>query len=386
MDSFVSFAELFYQHALASPDSPALWVSDHLYSYGEVAAMAKHVACQLQAQQVHRVGIVARRTLAAYVGILAAHWVGATFIPLNPTDSPSRLKKMLASAQIDILISDPPTAKSFADFPPQKPQKEALAYLMYTAGSTGEPKGVPISFNNLQYFFNGIAKRFQLDKSARVAQQSSLYFDDCILEMGLAWMNGATLYVVPEQQLADPGNFLKKQAITFCVCTPSLVKILTANVLPDLKYCVFTGEALTLQQIALWKIAAPNCSIENFYGSTEITVNCLGQSFDAAIHCPDDKIPIGKPFPEIFAGIIDTQNRFLTVGEKGELVISGEQIAQGYWQDLELTQQKFLVLTHPVYGAMIWYLTGDYCYFDAANIYHYCGRMHNQNVLEDSVC
>jgi D-alanine--poly(phosphoribitol) ligase subunit 1 len=405
MEFVTSFATLFYRNTLDNPDQTALVIDGIEYKYGDLSKKVQQLAGYLKANNIKRLGILASRSLDAYLGVLAAHWIGAAFVPLNPAYPVLRLQSIINRAQLDAIIIDEarltlqesleqslPFIAPHQQQPgesvsvPVKPAAHELAYIMFTSGSTGDPKGVPITFGNLGYFVNVIENRYPVANTDKVGQFSNLSFDACILEMGLAWSFGAALYVIPEQMLMGPASFIRGNQLNLLFIVPSVVSImqklnmLKPGTFPFLKYSLFAGEALSLQQASLWQQAAPNSLVENLYGPTEITVDCLSQPFTDAIKeiCHRDIVPIGKPFANIHATILNEKLEFLTAGEKGELAIAGPQISQGYWQDPGLTQQKFVKLKHPEWGILTWYLTGDYCYLDEQGIFHYLCRIDNQ--------
>jgi D-alanine--poly(phosphoribitol) ligase subunit 1 len=427
MDLTVSFAQLIHRHYLIRPSHPALVVNNITLTHEEIVNKAKPLACLLQKNKVQRVGILASRSLEAYLGIISAHWMGAAYVPLNPKLPILRLKKIIEQAKLDAIILDQaslsiatnpelgcdsglvliaPECPSFSahglhiagqdalqtdaqNVKPVTPDPTAIAYILFTSGSTGEPKGIPITFNNLGHLIDVIQNRYQLNFNERVAQYSTLSFDASVLDMCLAWSAGAPLYVVPEDHLLGPAKFIQENLLSVWFSVPSVISImmklamLKPNCFPSLKFSFFSGEALTVSQAEAWQQAAPNSLIENLYGLTETTVESLAQPFNEAIKlsCHRDIVPIGKAFPGTYAAIINSEHLFLPTGEKGELVLAGPQVASGYWQDPERTRSKFIELNHPEWGMQTWYLTGDYCYQDTSNIFYFIGRLDNQHKI-----
>jgi D-alanine--poly(phosphoribitol) ligase subunit 1 len=410
MDNALSLAQLVHQQAVLNPEHSALVVDEVTYSYGDIAQKAQILASWLQKKGVKRLGIYASRNIEVYISILAAHWIGSAYVPLNPTFPAARLNKIAERAQLDAIVVDPlrlealnanPFLSSLPIAPhsqsgtsespsaPIVPLPDHLAYLMFTSGSTGEPKGVPIAFSNLGHFIQNVHQRYALTPTDRVSQFCALSFDVSIFDMCLAWSAGATLHVIPEAALLNPAHFIRHHQLTVWLAVPAIINLmnklntLKPNQYPTLKHSLFTGEALTIQQAELWQQAAPNSQLENLYGPTETTIDCFVQPINEKTRqsCLRDIVPIGQPFPGIYAGIIDEQKKFLANEQQGELVIAGPQVASGYWHDAEKTQQKFVKLTHPEYGEKTWYLTGDCCYIDSSSIYHYLHRLDGQRKI-----
>jgi D-alanine--poly(phosphoribitol) ligase subunit 1 len=422
-DNAATIAQLLYSHA---SDRPAIVINGKSYSYSELINQVREVAAYLKANRIERIGILASRSLEAYVGILAAHWVGIAYIPLNPAFPVLRLKKIIEGGQINLLMMDEASLEllkdSDAEFistipilapfhsntdvarhfqlirrdklnelvqlkdEPTIPDPTNLAYIIFTSGTTGEPKGVMITFGNLKHFIQVVKKRYSLKTDDRISQHSALNFDVSVFDMCLAFMAGATLYVVPENILMAPANFITDNQLTVWLSVPAVISIMhKLNMLkpdrfPSLKYSLFTGDTLTLQHAEQWLISAPNSQLENLYGPTEVTIDCLGYKVgsDFRTTCEHDLIPLGKAFSGMYAALIDEENKFLQRGEKGVLAIAGPQLALGYWQNEKLTQEKFIELDHPDWGLKKWYLTGDYCLLDQDGIFHYIYRTDTQ--------
>jgi D-alanine--poly(phosphoribitol) ligase subunit 1 len=407
-----TLAQLLGVHELLHPRSSALIIDNQSYTYAELAVKVRQLAVILEKNQIKRLGILASKSLEAYVGVLAAHWIGAAYIPLNIHYPELRLQNIMTTAGIDGLIADPTNEvlanDLLASFPascqkimladiagvntvdlsmkPAAVVQSELAYLMFTSGSSGAPKGVPITFANLASFIRAVVARYPLTTADRVSQFSSLSFDVSLFDMCLAFANGAALYVMADDIRLAPARFIQDNQLTVWLSVPSIIsnmhklKMLKPGTFPSLKYSLFTAEVLTVVQAQQWAIAAPASQLENLYGPTEATIDCLGQVFDECIieKAFRGQVAIGAPFADISAALIDENEKFLMPDAKGELVIAGAQVANGYWQDASLSAKKFKELTHPVLGLRRWYLTGDYCYQDSNEIFHYIARLDNQ--------
>jgi D-alanine--poly(phosphoribitol) ligase subunit 1 len=404
----ISLAQLLFQYGSENPGSVALVIDDIIYSYAEIIQRTRILAAYLKDNNIQRLGIMASRSLDAYVGILAAHWIGAAYIPLHHALPALRLKKIIDKSQLQDLIGNSNTENlsetknlffitsdklktiSPLQTDPVNPASDALAYIIFTSGSSGTPKGVPITFSNLSSFITAIKERYSITSHDRVAQFSTLSFDVSVFDMCMAWGNGAALYIVPHSKLLMPADFIRDNQLTVWISVPSVISImqklksLKPNYFLSLKYSLFTGEALSFQHAAQWQLAAAHSEIENLYGPTEATIDCLAQKITSETknHSYNDIVPIGKALSGIYAALVDNENTFLGSDAKGELVLAGEQIASGYLQEPELTQEKFVTLTHPEWGTKTWYRTGDYCYQDAAGIFHYLYRLDNQYKIQ----
>lgn len=417
----ISFAQMFEYHATIQPKHTAFVIDDRSYTYEDVIGRVKPIAAYLHAHGIRHLGILASRSLEAYLGILSAHWVGAAYVPLNPTFPIFQLHHMIERAQVDAILVDSgglsvihssqfnralpiitpvvpysdniltiigPAELELISTNPDPIQVSAAeeAYVIFTSGSTGDPKAIPISFGNVSHFMYIVKDRYELNANDKVAQFSKISFDVSVFDLILSWSSGATMYTVPEDILPAPAKFIRDHGITVWCSVPSIIflmnklKLLKPNAFPSLKYSIFCGEALTFFQAKLWQQTGPNQLIENLYGPTETTVVCMGQIYqeDMRQNNQQDNVPIGLPFPGMSAAIINDAHEFISHGHRGELVLSGRQVTSGYLGNKELNEQKFLKLTHPEYGKKRWYLTGDYCYQDHTGVFHYIGRLDNQ--------
>jgi D-alanine--poly(phosphoribitol) ligase subunit 1 len=394
----------FHEKARAQPDSMALHVAGASYSYGELAGWVGRAAAALD--PARKVGVLASRSLGAYVGVLGASWCGAAYIPLNPKLPDERLARIFQIVSLDALIVDEiglarltPALRAIApriildlsgrmetlpDDAMRAPiHRDAhdLAYVLFTSGTTGVPKGVMITLGSVAQFLDAMRPRFCPVPTDRISQTSELTFDVSVFEMFSAWGAGASVHVVPADQLMAPARFIADQKLTVWSSVPSIaafmrrMKMLKPGAFPSLRYSVFAGEALSYSLAEAWQTAAPSSVVENLYGPTEATVYCLG-----ATAGPDfpptpgrNTVPSGLPLPGLEAAILDESLAFLPRGREGQLAISGGQLAQGYYGEPELTQQRF-----PVIGGKTWYLTGDLACQDERGIFHHLGRIDHQ--------
>ena len=215
----------------------------------------------------------------------------------------------------------------------------------------------------------------------RVSQAADLTFDNSVLDLFVTWAAGAGLYVVPASQLMVPAQFIRDRELTIWFSVPSTacflerMKMLKPGAFPSLRCSIFAGEALPIATAQAWQIAAPNSFVENFYGPTEVTVDCIAQRLEdpPCVTRNRGTLAIGRPFPGIEAGIVDANLEFLPPEEEGELVVAGRQVARGYFHDPELTAARF-----PTLEGRRLYRTGDRAYQDCNGVFHHLGRIDNQ--------
>jgi amino acid adenylation domain-containing protein len=270
--------------------------------------------------------------------------------------------------------------------PPVMMPLDKLAYIIFTSGTTGQPKGVMVTLGNIQHFLQVIQERYQICANDRLSQHVEITFDPSVMCMFMAWGAGASLHVVPQHQLMAPASFIRKQMLTVWCSVPSTVvfmdrmKMLKPGVFPSLRLTIFGGELLPAVSAQTWQKAAVNSQVDNQYGSTETTIAshfepCSGELNITPNH---GTVAIGRPFPGILAAIVDGDRNFLPTGETGELAICGPQVTAGYWQNEALTRERFPLLDHSQYGLQNWYLTGDLAYQEESGIFHCLGRIDHQ--------
>ncbi|OGR89373.1 MAG: hypothetical protein A3J74_09645 [Elusimicrobia bacterium RIFCSPHIGHO2_02_FULL_57_9] len=399
-----NLADGFYRQVLRQPERMALWLDGRRYSYVEIAKLSYQVAQWLVEESSQRVGIMGDRSLESISGILGACWAGAAFVPLNASFSESLLAKQIKKARVDALIVDAAgrgiLSESLAAHcprrilypkdldgslsvkPPQPIESGSLAYLMFTTGSTGEPKAVAVSAGSVRHYLNTMNDSYCLTPDDRLSQFFRLTFDLSVFDLFMSWENGAGCYVIPEQERLSPAKFIQDHELTVWFSTPSLIagmkrkKFLEPGLWPSLRLSLFCGEPLPDSSARAWAAAAPNSRVENLYGPAEATVTCLRQVYNGHAMIPPecDIVAIGLPNTGMAAAIINPSGEFMPLGTAGELALAGPQLALGYWDDEEQTAARFINSG----DRRRWYRTGDFCRQDSSGIFHFLGRVDRQ--------
>jgi amino acid adenylation domain-containing protein len=369
-------------------DAVALALGDESLSYRELRDLSERIAAALTAVAGGRpraVGLCANRTLAAYGGYLAALRAGARVVPLDPDGPFERNLGICRSAGVDVALVD--RDGTFADdlspaaapavlrvsdgvaipeerAEPQPTSPEDVAYVLFTSGSTGRPKGVPIRHRHLADYLPLCIDRYGVSPGARVAQTFDLTFDPSVFSMFVTWCAGGTLVVPEREEVLTADRFVVERGITHWFSVPSVISIaarlraLRPGAMPDLRWSLFAGERLTLEQARTWAAAAPASVLENLYGPTELTITCtsyrLQRSFDRWPATPNATVPIGTPYPHLEAEV---------AGE--ELCLRGSQRFDGYLDPSD-NEGRFLrgedlrpLASGESPEAEDWYRTGD---------------------------
>ena len=384
----------------AVPDATALVVGDRTLTYAQLDRMVAGLAGELH--RGSRVGLLASRSVAAYAAYLAICRAGAVVVPLNPAYPPERNRSVATLAGLDrILLTDGAGQESLGDLPvpvlslddgglsapsaaalskpPAQVSPDDLAYILFTSGSTGRPKAVPIRGRNLDAFLRYNIARYRVRPGCRLSQTFDLTFDPSVFDMFVAWGAGATLVVPTRDELYDPVGFVNSRAVTHWYSVPSLITIAQAAdmlpraSLPHLRYSLFAGEQLTLDQATAWADAAPASIIENLYGPTElsVTVSTYRLPADRAAWpvTSNGTVPIGDVYPHLHHRI-----------RQGELQVRGPQRFAGYLDPSDNAGRFVEPTGRSCTGgpsAEAWYRTGDRVGVEAGTLVH-LGRLDHQ--------
>ncbi|MFD8820448.1 AMP-binding protein, partial [Streptomyces sp. NPDC059627] len=283
---------------------------------------------------------------------------------------------------------DPP-----GDLPPHRPSPDAIAYIVFTSGSTGTPKGVPVLQRNAAAMLDHATDRYGIGPGSRVSQSFDLTFDPTAWDMFTAWSTGAALVVPARSELVRPARFIREHRVTHWFSVPSVItyarrlRDLGPDSMPGLRWTLFGGEPLTLEQATAWREAAPGSVLENLYGPTELTVSCTQYRLPAdPAHWPataNGTVPIGTPYPHLDALVLDDDGR---EADEGELCLRGPQRFPGYLDPAENPGRfvRFDGGRATVYddraapGAELYYRTGDRVRRGADGALLHLGRLDQQ--------
>ena len=405
--------EWFATSAKRCPDQPALRIADQVVSYAELAGMAQNIAVRLVKAQddvvPRRVGLLtAAGTPSAYAGYLAVQRLGAAVVPLSPSSPAARNAAIGRAAGLDLVLvdqegagADLPTRvlaldyggySGTGDLPEIVVRPEDLAYILFTSGSTGEPKGVPIEHRNISAYLSHCIAHYELAPGCRVLQPFDLSFDLSVLAMFAAFGSGATVVVPGRNDLLAAARFVRRRELTHWFSVPSVISLtqrvepLRPGSMPTLRHSVFAGEPLTLQQAEAWHAAAPNGVVENAYGPTELTIISTEYVLPTEVaqwpRTSNGTVPIGHGLGSLECVVLDADGK---EAEEGELCVRGSQRFAGYL-DPANNENRFLTYegdkaTPYDPGTPLtdrhWYRTGDRVRVSADG-YIYCERLDHQ--------
>jgi amino acid adenylation domain-containing protein len=389
-------------------------------TYREMGATVGRLAARLSRNgRPRRVGILGTRSFEAYAGILAAGLAGAAYVPINLKWPESRIVALLEVLELDALVTDANGARLLTPavlavapdlviVPDQASPVEArpdqtilrlsdiheapllapvpvtageLAYIIFTSGTTGMPKGVMISAGSLRNYLEESRPWTGLVPEDRLAETCDVTFDLTVHNLFLAAEAGASLHILSALEMMAPGRLIRARAITVWMSVPTLIAMMRSNgalkpgVFPSLRLSIFCGEPLPVAAAEAWAAAAPNGVVENIYGPTETTVICLRQRLtDPPVATPGRGIvAIGTPYASMTVAILDADLRPLPDDQPGEIALSGPQLALGYLNATSEQSSRFREI-----DGIRWYLTGDLGMRDADGVFHHLGRTDNQ--------
>ncbi len=411
---------LLEQAAAERPHHPA--VEDELgraCSYEQLNHHADRIATRLARWGVDRgdrIGLFLPKCIAAVAAIHGILRAGAAYVPVDPT-APARrgagilddagVKAVVVSAELaaplrdawpehgvmprfivvgrdnvehpgeaalgEILADDAP-----APLPPAREVND-LAYILYTSGSTGQPKGVMLSHANAFTFLDWCEGSFGLGEDDRFSSHAPFHFDLSIFDLYASCRHAATLVLIGESLAKDParlGPFLDAKAISVWYSAPSILALLTEYGGIDRpgrqapRVVLFAGEVFPIAPLKRLRILWPHAVLWNLYGPTETNV-CTALRIPETIPFDRDApYPIGNVCPPLEARVVDAHGRDVPAGTIGELLIAGPGVMRGYFGRPDLTVNAFLHDDHD----RPWYRTGDLVADDGTGVFLFHGR------------
>ncbi len=415
-DEQACFISLFEHQAARTPDRVSVVFEEQSVTYQELNRRAEQVARYLIDANVRpedRVGLCLDRSIDAITAMLGALKVGAAFVPLDPEFPSDRIEFMANDAGIRLVFCESKYRPRFdsmdrplqladlaADLPadacPDSEGVEAnrssdfpsnpLAYIMYTSGSTGQPKGVQIEQQALTAYCLADIEVYHLHADDRTVQFSTLNFDIAIEEIFPPLLTGGCVVVRPRDRSSNANELLsivnEHQVTAIHLATAywhewvDLMQATQCRVPECLRLMVVTGEKVSTEHYRRWQTLCDH-DVEwcNAYGPTEATVSAT--VFTPPKGWSGDNMPIGKPLPGYLAYILTSTGQPVGEGQTGELYIGGPGLARGYLNRAELTQAAFAV--HTIHGkAVRLYKTGDLARWLPNGDIEFAGRIDHQ--------
>ncbi|HEU4833207.1 MAG TPA: amino acid adenylation domain-containing protein [Pyrinomonadaceae bacterium] len=400
------FEELFEQQVRRTPDATAIAFGESTLSYRELNRRANQLAHHLKLQGVEKeelVGVCLERSDDLIVSLLGILKADCAYVPLDPTYPPERLRHMIESAKLRLIITRESLAgritandievvcvDSESDLiamqNPRNPisirQPESLVYVIYTSGSTGTPKGAMIQQRGMINHLYAKIEDLKLNKQDVIAQTASQSFDISVWQMLSGLLLGGRVEVIPDEIAHDGTRLLsemRKRGVTVLEVVPTLLAAMLDSEIniaaENLRWLLVTGERVGLEESSEWKRRCPNVSLLNAYGPTE----CSDDVTHYEIHGDEQRsVPIGSGVQNTRLYVLDDQMKAAGIGLTGELYVGGDGVGRGYLHDPVTTAEKFVPDPFGAAEGERLYRTGDVTKWNDRAVLDYIGRKDEQ--------
>ncbi|MCY7695594.1 amino acid adenylation domain-containing protein [Bacillus altitudinis] len=395
----------FEHNVRKQPNAVALSAGDHTMTYAELNEQANRLARHLQKNGVNHqtvTAILAERTPELIVSLLAVLKAGATYVPIDPDYPESRIQYMLKDSGATHLLTHSSFISQtrslafdgtylFADDQeillmssenlPLEAGLDDTAYIMYTSGTTGQPKGIMTTHSNIARVVKNTNYLTILETDTLLSLSNSV-FDGFTFDVYGALLNGAKLVLPQKETILDMGKLtelIKGEHISVMFVPTALFHLLVdegTDWMRGVRKVLFGGERASVQHVRKAFDVMGKGRLLNVYGPTESTVFATYYPIDEAIPLESHSIPIGKPLNQTGAYILSEHRQLQPIGMVGELCLSGKGLAKGYLNRPDLTKQVFI--PHPFASGERLYRTGDLAYFREDGLIEYAGRVDDQ--------
>lgn len=398
-------SELFAETVLRFPDHVAVITTQESLTYRELDRRSSQLARRLIREGASVDGTVALclgRSASLIVALVAIAKAGSAYLPLEPTYPAARIQFLLGDGAPRVLLTDREHASIVASYggptllldevassleteDPAAPDvpglgPESLAYVLYTSGSTGQPKGVLVPQRAIHRLIRG-ANYARLDETITILQAAPIAFDASTLEVWGALLNGGKLALYPDD--FPTGRGLGEAIARFGVTTMWLTAALFNTVVDEdvghlggLRELLIGGEALSVPHVRRTLEALPQLRLINGYGPTETTTFATCHLIERPVPADARSIPIGTALQKTRLYVLGPERQLLPIGAEGELYIGGRGVALGYLQRPELSAEKFV--PDPFEPGQMLYRTGDLVRMDERGIVDFVGRADQQ--------
>ncbi|MFI2347899.1 amino acid adenylation domain-containing protein [Streptomyces sp. NPDC019443] len=404
------FHELFEQRVSAHPDAVAAVHGERQWTYGELNSRANRLGRALLARGLRREGVVAvvtERNLDWMAAVLAVFKAGGVYLPIEPHFPAERIRTTLSRAECGLVLTEPGSTTTldqaldslsgvqtlFVDAAYEEDHADGdlgvgvapdqLAYIYFTSGSTGEPKGAMCEHAGMLNHLYAKIDDLEIGEGQVVAQTAPQCFDISLWQLVCALLVGGRTLLVEQEVILDVQQFVDKiidGGVAVLQVVPSYLEVVVSCLeqhpreLPDLRYVSVTGEALKKELTQRWFAAEPEIKLVNAYGLTETSDDTNHEVMDRV---PDrERVPLGPPVNNVRIYVVDEHLSPVPLGAPGAIVFSGVCVGRGYVNDPERTRLAFMADPHRE-GQRL-YRGGDYGRWQPEGKLEFLGRRDTQ--------
>lgn len=417
MDSRLIYSPLEH-YAYTTPDAPALSYSGKRMSYRELHERSNQLANALLKDGVKRedrIGIFLHKGLELGIAIYGILKAGCAFVPLDPFMPADRLSFIVDDCNIKFLISSdsltptllelhkkntslhvigvsedlPFTQKSWPEISQSEPDNpnidiidQHLAYIMYTSGSTGVPKGMMHTHASSNCYADWGKHHVALEANDNVASHAPLHFDLSIFDFFSTLRAGATVVLVPESVTRFPASwteYIESEQISVVFTVPyTLITMVEQGAmdkrnLKSLRWILFGGEPYATRQLKQLINALPDVRLTNVYGPAEAP-SCTCYDIPRPYSDNNEPLPIGHVSRNSASLIVDDSDKECEIGEAGELCIRSSTLTRGYWNRPDLNANAFLQIDGLSHFPDVYFRTGDRVVLENDGLLRFLGR------------
>lgn len=413
------------------PEAVALVFRGHSTTYAQLEQNSNRLAGALRSagcSRGDRVGLLVPKSTQAIVAMFGAMKADCIYVPIDVASPVARIQRILQKCECRCILADHSTAGLLNDLVAQGAltdstqlgwldhgaplvngagdtfswsDVETLAdtanesttrpsdpvHILFTSGSTGMPKGVVITHENIAHFIRWATAYWGMNAEDRISGHPPLHFDLSTFDIYGSIAAGAQLHLVPPEASLLPhklAEFIRESKLTQWFSVPWVLQQMAKfdavrpNDFPSLKRILWCGEKFPTPPLMYWMKHLPHVTFDNLYGPTEATI---ASSYFRVAHCPEDEtveVPIGLPCKGEILLVLDDQLRPVRPGEIGELYIGGVGLSPGYWNDPEKTEDVFRPNPYSSNPRDRIYKTGDLARISVDGIFYLVGRSDSQ--------
>lgn len=395
----------FEHNVRKQPNAVALSAENHTMTYAELNEQANRLARHLQKHGTKHqtvIAILAERTPELIVSLLAVLKAGATYVPIDPDYPESRIQYMLRDSGAThllthssfisqtkalafngtyLFVDDQEISLMSSENLPLEAGLDDTAYIMYTSGTTGQPKGIMTTHSNIARVVKN-TNYLTISETDTLLSLSNSVFDGFTFDVYGALLNGAKLVLPKKDTILDMHELtrlIRGENISVMFVPTALFHLLVdegTDWMRGVRKVLFGGERASVRHVRKAFDVMGKGRLINVYGPTESTIFATYYPIDEAIPAEARSIPIGKPLNQTGAYILSKQGQLQPIGMVGELCLSGKGLAKGYVNRPDLTKQAFIA--HPFAAGERLYRTGDLAYFREDGLIEYAGRVDDQ--------